>query len=298
MRQRAEFRAVMRGARAAAGALIVGLALLAAPAWDSRAADADAVSTATEALAHQTQHLANDAGQFYLVWWIPPALAQAILRDTPNAGRADALQALDPYIVFALARAQVGENGLVDLHDKADLLLHSRLTINGQVLEAVSADQNDPGAQAALALIKPALTAMLGRFNRGIEFVLYRPQSGMALPDPTLVGTINYKLYHMRFSWQLPVWATAAPAMAVAATPATAPMPMAPPATSPAPMPAPVNATATRAPVALPLPAASSPGPAAAPIPVQRRKIDPTSGEEFPERYNYNPYTGQKLVSQ
>jgi hypothetical protein len=31
---------------------------------------------------------------------------------------------------------------------------------------------------------------------------------------------------------------------------------------------------------------------------VQRRKIDPATGEEFPERYDYNPYTGQKLVSQ
>jgi hypothetical protein len=38
--------------------------------------------------------------------------------------------------------------------------------------------------------------------------------------------------------------------------------------------------------------------PAATPVPVQRRKIDPTTGEEFPERYDYNPYTGQKLVSQ
>ncbi len=279
-------------------ALIIGIALLGLQVGVARAAAGDAVSDATQALAQKTRHLVNDEGQFYLAWWIPQPLAQAILADTPNAAHADRLQALQPYIVFAISRAQVGQNGLVDLHDKADLLRGSRLTVNGQVLTAVPADQNDREAQAALDMIEPALAAMLGRFDRGIEFALYRPASGMPLPDPALAGSMEYKLYHKRFNWQLPVWAPAAPSATVAAAPLSAPIPMAsvsapaarlPPAPSPpAPSP-PLPATAA----ALPAPAAPP-----APLPVQRRKIDPTSGEEFPERYNYNPYTGQKLISQ
>jgi hypothetical protein len=113
---------------------------------------------------------------------------------------------------------------------------------------------NDPGAQAALEMIKPALAAMLGRNGRGIEFALYRSVPGMHPLDPTMPGSFEYTLYRKHFHWQLPVWAPAAPV--------------------------PVRA------------------PPAAPVPVQRRKIDPTTGEEFPERYDYNPYTGQKLVSQ
>ena len=283
-------------------ALIIGIAMLGLPVGMARAANGDAVSNATQALAQTTRHLANDAGQFYLAWWIPQALAQAILADTANAAQAGRLQALQPYIVFAIARGQVGEHGLVDLHDKADLLRGSRLTVNGQVLTAAPADQDDREAQAALELIKPAVLAMLGQFDRGIEFALYRPASGMPQPDPTLAGSMEYKLYHKYFDWRLPVWAPAAPSAAVAAAPASPAAPAAPTPLSPlmpvAPSPLPPSPPAAPQPV--PATAAAFPAPAAAPapLPVQGRKIDPTSGEEFPERYNYNPYTGQKLVSQ
>lgn len=314
MQQRSGIGAGGRSAHRRLGAaLIFGIALLSLQVGLARAADRDAVRDATQALAQQTRHLANDAGQFYLAWWIPQALAQAILADTPNAAHADRLQALQPYIVFAIARAQVGEHGLVDLHDKADLLRGSRLTVNGQVLTAAPADQNGGDALAALDMIKPALVAMLGQFNRGIEFALYRPTSGMPLPDPTLAGSMQYTLYHKRFDWTLPVWAPAAPSAPVAAAQAVPPpvsAPMSAPMSAPVPL-----ASAVSVPAAARLPPAPAPPPAATaslpataavpataappgPLPVQRRKIDPTSGEEFPERYNYNPYTGQKLVSQ
>ncbi len=307
-------------------ALIIGFALPVLQPGLVRAADAGSLSAATQALAMQTRRLTNDAGQFYLAWWIPQALSEAILQDTPNAAHAGSLQALQPYIVFALSRAQVGDKGLVDLHDKADLLRGSRLTVNGQVITAVSADQSDPGAQAALELIKPWLVSVLGptfgHDGAGIEFALYRPATGAPPPDPSLAGNMEFKLYHKRFGWQLPVWAPAAPSMTLATTsvpaapapraapatglpaaPAAMPVP-APPATAPMPPPVAVSIAAppppAGAPTAAPMPAAPTPAAPtpAAPIPVQRRKVDPTSGEEFPERYNYNPYTGQKLVSQ
>jgi hypothetical protein len=269
--------------------LVVGLALLGLPPMAVRAADAgaaDVTSVDTTVLARQTRRLINDAGQFYMVWWLPQALSQAILRDTPNLQQADSermLGALEPYLVFALSRGQVGEHGLVDVHDRADLLAHSRLSVDGQMWTAAPADQNDAGAQAALETIKPALAAMLGRNGRGIEFALYRPVPGRHSPDPTMPGSLDYTLYRKRLQWRLPLWAPAAP-RPVRASPAA--MPVAPVVVAP------------------PTPAASPGGavparaPAAAPVPVQRRKVDPTTGEEFPERYDYNPYTGQKLVSQ
>jgi hypothetical protein len=84
-----------------------------------------------------------------------------------------------------------------------------------------------------------------------------------------------------------------------------APLPAAPPNVAPVAPAAPV-ASAPVAPIAAAAAAAAAAAPAvvpsrspsATPLPVQRRKIDPTTGEEFPERYDYNPYTGQKLVSQ
>jgi hypothetical protein len=271
--------------------LVIGLALLGLPLMAVCAADAGAAevnSADTTALAHQTRRLTNDAGQFYMAWWLPQALLQAIMRDTPNLQQADSermLAFLEPYFVFALSRGQVGERGLVDVHDRADLLRHSRLTVDGQMLTAAPTDQNDAGAQAALEKIKPALAAMLGRNGSGIEFALYRPAPGRHSLDPTVPGSLEYTLYRKHFQWQLPLWAPAAP-LPVRAQPPT--MPVAPvvvaapspPATSPATTVVPVRT------------------PAAAPVPVQRRKIDPTTGEEFPERYDYNPYTGQKLVSQ
>ena len=235
-------------------------------------------------MAHQTQRLTNDAGQFFMVWWVPQALSQAIMRDTANVQQADIdqlLRALEPYLVFALSRGQVGEHRLEDVHDRADLLRNSRLAVDGQTMTAAPADQNDPGAQAALEMIKPALAAMLGRNARGIEFALYRLVPGMHPLDPTMPGSLEYTLYRKHFHWQLPVWAQAAPV----------PVPVsAPPAAMPV---APVTLAPPAAAAAVPIHA-----PAASPVPVQRRKIDPTSGEEFPERYDYNPYTGQKLVSQ
>ena len=285
MYRRSGIRAGIKHAlRGAASALIVGLALLGLTPIAARAADA--TSFDTKALAHQTQRLMNNAGQFYMAWWVPQALSEAIMRDTANVQQADndqMLRALEPYLVFALSRGQVGAHGLEDVHDRADLLRNSRLTVDGQTMTAAPADQNDPGAQAALEMIKPALAAMLGRDGRGIEFALYRPVPGMHPLDPTMPGSLEYTLYNKHFQWQLPLWAPVAP-VPVRAPPAA--MPVAPVTLAP---PGPAAAAAAVAPIR---------APAAAPVPVQRRKIDPTTGEEFPERYDYNPYTGQKLVSQ
>jgi hypothetical protein len=99
-----------------------------------------------------------------------------------------------------------------------------------------------------------------------------------------MLGSLDYTLYRKQFQWQLPLWAPAAP-LPVRAPPAA--MPVAPVVVAPP--------TPAATPGASAVPARA---PAAAPVPVQRRKIDPTTGEEFPERYDYNPYTGQKLVSQ
>jgi hypothetical protein len=223
-----------------------------------------------------------------MAWWLPQAVLQAIMRDPLNLQQADREQmlgALEPYLVFAVSRGQEGEHGLVDVHDRADLLRNSRLNLDGQMLTAAPADQEDAGALAALRTIKPALAAMLGRNGSGIEFVLFRPAPGRHSLDPTTVGSLNYTLYRKHFQWQLPLWAPAAP-LPVRAPPAA--MPAAPVVVAP---PAPAAAPAATAVVPAHAPPAS-------PVPVQRRKIDPTTGEEFPERYDYNPYTGQKLVSQ
>ena len=267
--------------------LAVGFALLGLAAMPVRAADASAAEVPgvdTTTLAYQTRRLINDAGQFYMAWWLPQALARAIIREMPNLQQADGermLGALEPYLVFALSRGQVGEHGLVDVHDRGDLLRNSRLTLDGQLLTAAPADQNDAGAKAALETIKPALAAMLGHNGRGIEFALFRPMPGRHPVEPTMLGSLEYTLYREHFQWQLPLWAPAAP-QPVRAPAAT--MPVAPVVVAP---------TAPAATAAVPVRA-----PAAAPVPVQRRKVDPTTGEEFPERYDYNPYTGQKLVSQ
>src|ERR1035441_4212467 len=105
MYRRSGIRAGIKHAlRGVASALIVGLALLGLPPMAARAADA--TSFDTKALAHQTQRLTNDAGQFYMAWWVPQALSKAILRETPNLQQADSeqmLRALEPYLVFALS---------------------------------------------------------------------------------------------------------------------------------------------------------------------------------------------------
>ncbi|MGO9513219.1 MAG: hypothetical protein ACLP2F_06210 [Steroidobacteraceae bacterium] len=305
----------------AASVLVVGFALLGLAPMAVHAADAGASDVDTDALAYKTRRQVNDEGQFYMAWWLPQVLLQAVMRDMPNLQQADRermLRALEPYIVFALSRGEVSEHGLVNVHGRADLLRHSRLVVNGQTLTAAPADQNAADAQAALQTIKPALAAILDRSGIGIEFALYRPMPGKHSPDPTMLGTLNYTLYHKELGWELPLWTggelpratpaalPAAPApvpVARAAVPVAAPVVAAPspPAASPAAVPvaAPVVA-APSPPAASPAATAVAPAraPAATPIPVQRRKIDPTTGEEFPERYDYNPYTGQKLVSQ
>jgi len=301
---------MMHARRGAASVLLVALALLGLPPGAARADDT--VSAETKALARQTLRLANDAGQFYMVWWLPQALSQSIIRGNPSIREADAdqmLLALEPYLVFAFSRGQVGEHSLVDLQDKADLMRHSRLVVDEQPINAASADQSDAAAQAALEVIKPALASILGRNGGGIEFALYRSAPGMHPPDPTMPGNFEYTLYHKHFQWQLPVWAPAVPVRAPPVTLPAAPVAAPPAAPVAAPPAAPVAAPPTASVAAQPVAAASPPppaaatvapvrAPAAAPIPVQRRKIDPVTGEEFPERYDYNPYTGQKLVSQ
>lgn len=282
-------RAVPCAASVLAAALaLLGSAPLAVRASDAGSAQAGGVDAA--ALAPQTRRLLNDAGQFYMIWWLPPVELRATMQDKLNLSPADRermIGALEPYLVFAMSRGQEDEHGLVDVHDRADLLRHSHLTVNGQALTAAPADQDDPGARAALEAIKPALAAMLGSNGPGVEFALFRPASGKETPDPTLPGSIEYALYRKHFRWQLPLWTAAAP-LPVRAPPAAVP---AAPAVVASPVPPAPAASSAVAPIPVH-------APAAVPVPVQRRKIDPTTGEEFPERYDYNPYTGQKLVSQ
>jgi len=269
----------------------------------ARAADTAGVDV--KALSHETQRLSDASGQFYLAWWVPQSLAAVIMRNTLNVPQADGeqmLRALEPYLVLALSRGQVGANGLEDVHDKADLLQHSVVTVNGKTMTASPADQNDPGAQPALAIIRSALAAMLGSNGRAIEFALYRWMPDVQPLDPAMSGTLDCVLYRKHYRWQLPVWAPSAP---VPMRASAAPLPAAPPNVAPVAPAAPV-ASAPVAPIAAAAAAAAAAAPAvvpsrspsATPLPVQRRKIDPTTGEEFPERYDYNPYTGQKLVSQ
>jgi hypothetical protein len=255
------------------------LALFALAPIAARAADATAFDT--NALANQTRRLLNDAGQFYMAWWLPEGLTQVLMRDAPNIPQPDkerALRALQPYVVFAVSRGQEGASRLEDLHDRSDLLKHSRLAIDGLPITAAP-DPSDPGVQAALDMLRPVLAAMLGRNGYGIEFALYQQPPGTHAPDPALGGKIEYTLYRKQLVWKLPVWAS------LAATPA--------------PVQAPVQVQAPAAPpVFVPVPVHAAPAPAPGPVPVRHRKVDPTTGEEFPERYDYNPYTGQKLVSQ
>jgi len=303
-----------RALLSAASVLVVGFALLGSAPLAVRAADPGATEFDMDLLAYKTRRQVNDEGEFYMAWWLPQVLLQAVMRDMPNLQQTDRermLRALEPYIVFALSRGEVTENGLVNVHDRADLLRHSRLVVNGQTLTAAPADQNAADALAALQTIKLALAAILHRSGIGIEFVLYRPMPGKHSPDPTILGSLNYTLYHKELGWELPLWTAAelprAAQAALSAAPAPVPaapaaMPVAAPvvAVPPAPAASPAAAAVAPAGAASPAPTFVAPAraPAAAPIPVQRRKIDPTSGEEFPERYDYNPYTGQKLVSQ
>jgi hypothetical protein len=78
----------------AVSVLMAGLALLALPPNASSAADATSFDTKT--LAHQTQRLLNDAGQFYLAWWIPQGLSRALMLDTPGIQPADSERMLRP----------------------------------------------------------------------------------------------------------------------------------------------------------------------------------------------------------
>lgn len=266
-------------------ALLAGMALVLQAATDVRAADASSFDT--KALAYRTKRVLNDAGQFYMAWWIPPTLFQALMRDSaaaPPATIVEMQRALDPYIVFASSRGQEGAKQLEDVRERADLLAHSRLSLDGQELPA-AAEQVDPAALAALTALRPLLEAMLGRDGHGLEFALYPYAPGMHALDATAAGSIDYTMYRKRFHWKLPVWDPVA-AAPLRATPV--PMPLPGPA---------APAAAMAAPAAAAVAVGTAPA-LQAPLPMQRRKIDPTSGEEFPERYNYNPYTGQKLVSQ
>lgn len=265
--------------RRALGALLAAAVFSAAP--GPRAMAADDSSLDARSLAHQTQRQVNDAGQYYLAWWIPENLAESLLQDSAGLSQAQVQQlahSLDPFVVFVVTRGEEGAKHLENVQPRADLIAHSRASVDGQALGA-AIDPNDAAAMPALDALRPIITPLLGRNGYGLEFLLYRYPPGMHALDPSMNGNIDYLLYRKHFVWNLPVWNSLLGAAASTARPTPVPVP------------------ATAAPAAT-IPAAAPPAAPAMAVPTQRRKIDPTSGEEFPERYNYNPYTGQKLVSQ
>ncbi len=179
-------------------ALVAALAMTGA----ARAAD-------LRQLVQETQRTSIANGQITMVWWIPQAFWDASLSASgvmSPAGKAQVLQALQDYMVFALVHAKTGIGGITDASSKEDLLLNATLEIGGQTIKPIAPESLSPAAAAILGGFKPGLERTMGQFGESLQILIYpAARGGKPLIDPSASGTFQFTLYGETFTWRLPL---------------------------------------------------------------------------------------------
>jgi hypothetical protein len=159
-------------------------------------------------LTRETQRMSQASQQLTLVWWMPQAFWEEVVKNNALVtaeGRAQMLAILDDYMIFAIARAKL-TMATLDARSKSEMLSNARLEIGDRTIDPIAPENLTPAAQSILVSLKPAFASMLGRLGQSVEVVIYPSKQGdKNLIDPLRPGSFKYTLYDQTFTWRLPL---------------------------------------------------------------------------------------------
>jgi hypothetical protein len=162
-----------------------------------------------EDILRETQRLVSADGHVSMVWWMPLEFWEGSLAnnpDLPEQARNELLEAMAPYTVVALMRADTAGSGLGEIKSKEDLRNNTRFTINGKTLQVLPADKVSQPATLIIAQLKPVLAQAAGQLGEALEFLVFPAGEGdKLLVDPTMPGNLTINFYGRDYKWRLPL---------------------------------------------------------------------------------------------
>lgn len=161
-------------------------------------------------LVQDTQRTVQGPGNVLLVWWIPTEYWAAAMQGNPGITPEVIKQfedALDSYMVFAVAAVDVGPMGGMTPFGRPKIEANTQLLVDGKPVPLLADADISADARNFVAIMKPMMSNMLGQFGQGIEFLLYPNPAGKGAPKISALaeGRFTYAAFGNNFDWRLPI---------------------------------------------------------------------------------------------
>lgn len=158
----------------------------------------------------ETQRVEQFNGGFRLIWWIPTDYWRESFKKTAmSQAQSDAMcKSLDDFLIFAVTDVNIGPFGGVTPQPADEIISKLSAKVDqGDEMKPLDSSELSPDAKNLLAMMKPAMTNMLGQFGSGLVFVCFpaKDATGARLLDPRKPGMLQLTYGDRVYKFRLPL---------------------------------------------------------------------------------------------
>lgn len=167
-------------------------------------------AAALDAMIKDLQQVQHADQQLDLVWWIPTAYFDEMLRQQPgmtNEAREGFLAMIDEHSLFAVTSMWISPTGGMQSRPAAEVFEGLRIELAGQFLEPLDEAEISAPIQGFIDMVKPIFSQAMGTVGRGIQIAVFsnRDENGGRILDPLQPGAFAVIANRRTFHWRLPV---------------------------------------------------------------------------------------------
>ncbi|MFG0325894.1 MAG: hypothetical protein ACF8SC_01315 [Phycisphaerales bacterium JB037] len=135
-----------------------------------------------DGLTTETQLAAEPTEGMNLVWWIPHEFWQVSLAQDPTVGEADRAamdEALSPYFVIGVVRADISQFGEFRFHNKSEVASSMSVSYvgeDGRTVRLEPSQARSGDAVMVLNMLAPMLSAAMGSMGENFHLYLFKNQ--------------------------------------------------------------------------------------------------------------------------
>jgi hypothetical protein len=162
-------------------------------------------------LAIETQRTERTANTFRMIWWIPREYWEELLNSQPNyppQACVAFLQAMDPYVIFAVIDGQLSPTGRIMSIPRDHIVSSMKMMVDGlEGRKPLSEREVSSDTTNLLATMKAQFGVALGQAGQALEFVLFdgRDMQQKPLIASRRPGKLTIIYRDKRYSWRLPL---------------------------------------------------------------------------------------------
>jgi hypothetical protein len=157
----------------------------------------------------ETQRVKQDSGAVSIVWWVPTVYWENAMAQNPALStkqKEEVLSALEPYLMFVVARMEAGVLGTMKAQPRSAVIDAFDLKFNAKTIDVVRESDLSPEIRNLIRMFKPLFAGMLGQVGEGLEFLMFRNRnSGGFVVDPKKEGGMEASFFGSTFRWRLPL---------------------------------------------------------------------------------------------